>query len=118
MTCHHEPLLSLLPIHTLQVEMALTQDDFSDVHSVLWEARSKWFNIGLQLQLKVTALKAIDEEQERLEDKLREMILSWLQHGQRCTWRALRKALRHHTVDLPQLAQQIKTKYGSNESQN
>ena len=97
--------------------MALTVDDFADVQSALWEARQKWFNIGVRLRLKVTTLKTIDcESGQNLEDKLREMILSWLKDGKMCTWRALRKALKHQTVNEPELACQIKTKYGSNES--
>ena len=99
--------------------MALTVEDFADVQSVLWEARSQWFNIGVRLRLKVTDLKAIDREVGLdLEDKFVKMIISWLEHGQRCTWRVLIKALKHHTVNLPELARQIKTNYGPNESQN
>ena len=99
--------------------MALTVDDFADVQSALWEARSKWFNIGVQLRVKVTDLKAIDcEPGLDLEGKFRKMILSWLEHGQRCTWAALREVLMHKTVDLPELAWQIKTNHGSDESQN
>ena len=99
--------------------MALTVDDFADVQSVLWKARSKWFSIGVRLQLNVTDLEAINREQGLdLEDKFVKMILSWLESGKRCTWKALREALKHHTVNLPELAQQIETNYGSNESQN
>jgi len=101
----------------MQVQMALTVDDFADVQSALWTARSKWYNIGVQLRLRVTDLEAIDSEPGLdLEGKFRKMILSWLKLGQQqCTWRALREAVRHHTVNLPELAQQIKTNY---ESQN
>ena len=99
--------------------MALTEDDLGDVQSALWEARRKWFNIGLQLRLKVSDLETIDSEQGLdLEDKFRKMILSWLRLGQQCTWRELRKALKHHTIDLPKLAQWIKTNNGSDESQS
>ena len=103
----------------VQVQMALTEDDFSDVQSALWKARRKWFNIGVQLGLKVSDLETINYGQGLdLEGKFREMILSWLRLGQQCTWRALRKALKHCTVNLPKLAQQIKTNNGSDESQN
>lgn len=98
--------------------MALTEDDFAEVQSALWKARRKWFNIGVRLGLSVNDLKTIDSEQKTLEDKLTEMILSWLRQTERCTWRALRKALKHHTVDRPDLAQKIRTNSGSDESQN
>ena len=99
--------------------MALTVDDFADVQSALWGARSKWYNIGVRLQIKVAVLEAIDcEAGLDLEGKFVRMIISWLECGQRCTWRALRKALKHHTVDLPELARLIKTNYRSDESQN
>ena len=53
-----------------------------------------------------------------LEGKFRRMILSWLEQEQRCTWRALREALKDNTVNLPEVAQQIETKHGSDESYN
>ena len=102
----------------VQIQMALTIDDFADVQSALWGARSKWFDIGVRLRLKITDLDAIDREAGLdLEGKFRRMIKSWLECGQSRTWKALRGALKHHTVNLPELAQQI-TNYGSNESQN
>ena len=62
------------------VEMALTVEDFADVQSALWDARSQWFNIGVRLQLKVPDLKAIDRELGLdLEDKFAKMIISWLE---------------------------------------
>jgi len=99
--------------------MALTVDDFADVQSALWGARHKWFNIGIRLRLKVTDLEAIDDELGLdLEGKFVRMILSWLESGEKCTWRALREALTHHIVNLPVLAREIRTEFGSNESQN
>ena len=99
--------------------MPLTVDDFADVQSALWDARSRWFNIGVRLGLKVTDLMAIKcEPGLDLEGKFIKMILSWLQRGKKCTWRELRMALKHSTVNLPELAWQIKTSYGSKESQN
>ena len=99
--------------------MALAVDDLADVQSALWEARHKWYSIGIRLRLKVPDLKAIDLEPELdLENKFKKMILSWLERGQRCTWRALRKALKHPTINQPELARLMKTKYGSDESQN
>lgn len=95
--------------------MALTVDDFADVQSALWKAKDKWFNIGLRLGLKVTTLKDIDLDKGSLEEKLREMILKWLNLGQQCTWTALGEALKHHTVELPELARMIKE---SHESKN
>ena len=115
-----EPLLPLLPIHTqprCSDEMELTVDNFADVQSALWEAKHKWFNIGVRLRLKVATLEAIDYEPGRnLEEKFTKMILSWLKRGEMCTWKALRKALKHDTVNEPELACQIKTKYRSNAS--
>lgn len=106
-------------ITQVQVKMALTVENFADVQFALWEARSHWFNIGVRLGLKVTDLMAIDHEQGlNLEGKFARMILSWLQCGEKCTWRKLRKALKHCTVNLPELAWQIKTNHGSKESQS
>ena len=99
--------------------MALTVGDFADVQSALWEARSKWFNIGIQLHLKVPDLEAIDHEPGLdLVGKFNRVIIYWLEHGQLCTWSALGEALKHHTVGLPNLARKIKINNGSDESQN
>lgn len=99
--------------------MALTIDDLADVQSALWEARSQWFNIGVQLRLKVADLEAIDCRQGiNLEAKFTEMIIAWLKQGKRCTWTALIEVLKDHTVNQPEVARQIKTKYnGPNEGQ-
>ena len=64
-------------------------------------------------------MEAIDRELGLdLEGKFMRMILSWLVSGQTCTWRALREALEHHIINLPVLAREIKTNFGSNESQS
>ena len=103
----------------VQVQMALTIDDFADVQSAIWAARSKWYNIGVQLRLSVPDLQAIDNEPGLdLESKFRKMIISWLERGQRCTWRALRETLKHHAVNLPGLAQQLETNCGLDKSKN
>ena len=99
--------------------MALTVDNFADVQSALWEARHKWFSIGVRLQLKVADLEATDRELGLdLEGKCMRMILSWLESGQTCTWRVLREVLEHHIINLPVLAREIKTNFGSNEGQS
>ena len=106
-------------ITQVQVQMALTEDNFPDVLSALWVAREKWFFIGTQLRLNVADLKAIDlGSGPNLENKLVNMILSWLRSGEKCTWRALIEALKHQTVSFPTLAEEIETEFGSNESEN
>ena len=106
-------------ITQVQVQMALTEENFPDVLSALWVARERWFFIGTQLRLKVADLTAIKHESgPNLENKLVNMILSWLRSGENCTWRALIEALKHQTVNFPVLAKEIETKFGSNESEN
>ena len=102
----------------VQVQMALTVDDFADVQSALWGAKRKWFNIGIRLGLKVNTLQDIDHDKDSLEDKLTAMILCWLNLGEQCTWKALEQALKHQTVDLPELALKMKTNHGSHESES
>lgn len=89
------------------------------VVSAIWEAHAKWFNIGTQLRLKLNVLETIDHKPGLdIEKKFRKLISSWLKLGEQCTWRAIRSALNHHTVNLPDLAQKMNTNYGSDESQN
>ena len=80
-------------------------DDLQDVYTKLYEARGKWFEIGLALKLKFTILKAIEIEQSNNQsDCLREMLAYRIQSGGPLTWTDLCNCLRHPTIGRNDLA--------------
>lgn len=74
-----------------------------------WLARSKWKNIGLELQIDVGTLDAIERSNQGIvEDCFRDMLKTWLRMAwPKPTIEALAKALRSPTVGFVQLAEEI-----------
>ena len=86
-------------------------DDFAQVQEALWEARSKWHNIGTRLKLGVFDLDCINSEPGfGLDDKFNLMIKTRLKRMEPCTWRDLYDALNHPTVDMPSVANKFTAK--------
>ena len=86
-------------------------DDFAEVQEALWEARSKWHNIGTRLKLGVFDLDCINSEPGfGLDDKFNLMIKTRLKRMEPCTWRDLYDALNHPTVDMPSVANKLAVK--------
>ena len=86
------------------------------VRDALWEARTKWYDIGLELEIVPTDLDAIAEESGRnIEVCFRKMLHIWLSKSctkKRCTWKAIISVLRSKVIHLESLADQIeKEKY-------
>jgi hypothetical protein len=98
----------------LQIEEAshlLTIDDLARVQRAVWEGRSKWDNIGLELGLTAGTLDAIKKTNHHVvEDCFRETLKQWLMRSSdlKPTSSSLAKALKSPTVGLAQLAEDIK----------
>ena len=86
----------------------LREDDLFDIQEKLWDARSKWKNIGLGLKIRPPDLQVIDRNHHDADDKFQSMILKWLQIGKDRTWAALCKVLSARSVGHGQLAEQIR----------
>ena len=85
-------------------------DDFRDVQEAIWEARPKWYNIGVRLKLEVSDLDAIDAESGiDLEEKFNRMIKSWLKRSASSTWTDMCESLKHPTVAMSNVADKVKT---------
>ena len=94
-----------MPLFFCQLDI----DNFGEVQDAIWDARSKWYNIGICLKLKVSDLDTIDAELGiDLEEKFRRMIKSWLRNSQFCTWRDLCEAMTHRTVAMTNVADEVK----------
>ena len=91
----------------------LINDDLQLVINEVWEARNKWFHIGIELHMKESDLQAIKCNTRGVGNCLTEMIAEWLRHG-RATWKALISALRNTTVHCISLADSIDSRLASN----
>ena len=87
----------------------LTIEDLGDVLEVVWEARSKWYNIGLKLGISVSTLDSISKaNSQNPDDCLTAMIKDWLRNGKpKPSWAAVAKALKSPMVGYAHLAKQL-----------
>ena len=87
----------------------LTPDDLGDILEAVWEARVKWFNIGLKLGISVGTLNAIKKNNNQdPEDCLTAMLEYWLNNGKpKPSWTAVANALKSPMVGYAQLAEQL-----------
>ena len=83
----------------------LTISDLPQVFRAVFDARTKWYDIGLELKIDVGSLDAIEEDNPRdVQDCLRALLKKWLRRAQpKPTWGALREALESPLVDEGQL---------------
>ena len=94
--------------HTLTIENA------HDVFEMMYDAREKWRSIGGIFHLSQATLKNIDSENKYNDDKLREVIIEWLnKYGgtENCTWAHVAMVLRNKTVAREDLAQEVFEQY-------
>ena len=90
--------------------MELKEEDLSEVQDELWDARIKWYNIGLRLGILAPDLDVIENDGGDTEARFRSMLRKWLREGKNCTWEALIKALSSPSVGLEMLAKHIQQK--------
>ena len=82
----------------------LREEDLFDIQEKLWDARSKWKNIGLGLKIRPPDLQVIDRNHHDDDDKFQGVILKWLQIGGKDrTWAALCEVLSARSVGHGQL---------------
>ena len=72
----------------------------------IFDARTKWYDIGLELKIGAASLDAIQEDNPRnVQNCLRDMLKKWLRRCQpKPTWGALVEALESPLVDEGLLA--------------
>ena len=87
----------------------LTIKDIAIVQATLWEARPKWYNLGLQLNMAADDLDVINRRKSQSDDEcLTDLLCQWLRRTDpQPTWEAVVKALQSPTVNLSQLAFKI-----------
>ena len=92
--------------------MVLGLNDLRKVLDELYTICSKWYYIGLRLDVPAEMLEKIEADTEANDHHscLRKVIVDWLKTG-KATWLALCQALRHFTIDQAKLADTIQAKY-------
>ena len=99
--------------HTHQVHfiMALHIDHLGDVRAELFEARTKWYDIGLALKVPVTTLDSIEGQSGNDSKKLLEALKVWLKTAKKPSWHDVVDVLKSPIVGEPKLASDIEAKY-------
>ena len=82
--------------------------DLRKVYKAAWDARTKWYKIGLELDVDSDTLDSIEMEKSHIDDRFIAMLKTWLRAvNPRPTLAALAEALRSPTVGYGHLAEQI-----------
>ena len=87
---------------------ALATSDLRKVYKAAWDARIKWYNVGLELEMDSATLDTIEGEKSHIDDRFRAMLTTWLRTAKpRPTLTALAEALQSPTVGCGHLTEQI-----------
>ena len=91
---------------------ALGLNDLAEVVNEVFNARAKWYDIGLNLGVPVGTLNAIRVQyRDNPQDCLREVLMVWLKAvDPQPTWKALVDALQSKAVDEGRLAKELVAK--------
>ena len=82
--------------------------DLRKVQRATWDARAKWYNIGLELEIDPGTLDTIKNDNNNSDDQFRAMLTTWLKTVQpKPTLAALAEALQSPTVGFEHLAERI-----------
>lgn len=83
------------------------------VRNAIHDARTKWYDIGLELKVPQPTLKSIESKYGEDKICLREVVAVWLKTSDHATWESLVDALRTRVVDEARLAAELEAKYCS-----
>ena len=101
----------------LLAAMSLSVNDLKVLYPALYPARTKWYDIGLLLNVPVDKLDTIkSENKDNLGACLREMLHYALKSGDRkLTWKRVVDALKNDIVGDAELADSLSRNYRCNE---
>ena len=88
------------------------------VLDAVWNARQRWFDIGLELDLSVSDLNAIKiSNDNNIYKCFHKMLIVWLRRGDPPpTWSALVGTLRSPTVGYEELAKRVESDFTDSDS--
>ena len=87
------------------------QNDLGLLLEELLDVQTKWYNLGLQLNLTVSTQDRIKTQFSDPREQLLEMLETWLSTGYSRSWKTLLDALRSRNVGESQLADHLEAKY-------
>ena len=101
----------ILRIYT--TEEYLTINDLAEVRNEMWDARSKWYIIGLELGITPGTLDAISRRSRDNPDEcLTTVLVEFLRHtDHKPSWKRLADAMASPAVGYRELAEQLRRKY-------
>ena len=80
---------------------------------LVWDARSKWFDLGFQLDVKYIELEVIEKDCSNVNSSFRKMLSTWLKMiDPPPSWEDLLTALEHDSVKCGDLAERIRLRFG------
>ena len=92
-------------------ENELTLDDVACVVEEVLDVSAEWYDLGVQLNVRIGTLKNIRAEFSAPNHQLREMLSAWLTDGDHPTWKTLINALRSRMVGASRLASELERKH-------
>ena len=99
-------------IMNTETASTLNGKDIKLVRREIYDARAKWYDIGIELEISTGTLKSIKAMYDGPSECLREMLDTWLkQVDPKPSWKVLITALEQPTVGEKQLADSLKHKY-------
>lgn len=79
--------------------IVLNRTDVREVLEYIWDFRAVWKCIGRELSIDLGTLEAIERDNSKCEDCLREMIIQWIRNAKAPpTWVTLDKALQSKNI--------------------
>ena len=94
------------------VDKKLTPNDLGEVLEEIVDISTKWYQLGLQLKVKIGRLESIRVQSSDPEYQLLEMLKTWLTTSDNTTWKVLTDALRSQSVGASHLAGVLEAKNG------
>ena len=105
--CSYISLQYLIPHSTEKMSDYLTIADLNKVYLATFEARIKWRNILLMLEVSAATIRSISKEwANNPDDCYREGLLEWLKEGER-SWKSMVEALSSPTVGHSDIARTV-----------
>ena len=91
----------------------LVPDNLKDVQDLVWDARIKWSNLGLELGIKIDALEVIEQNHKSdIDTCFKAMLLKWLRMVDPLpSWEGLISALGKNSVGRKDLVEKIQSKF-------
>ena len=89
----------------------LTIENLKSVYIMLYHTRSKWHEIGLELDVDFETLNVIEQDNSNIIRRFQAVLATWLNNGSSRTWKTLANAVGGNIVERPDIRKIIIEKY-------